>query len=109
METRIKQEESYVGSLMEDGDVGMNGIVVLGIKERGKGKEMCDMLSQGKWKGGAGRRLLMTIKSAFMKSSSPFLQDSLLSTRLTEICHNLLKISLSPSVPRLSARYTYEV
>ena len=45
LETKIKQEESFVGSSMEDGDAGMNGVVVLGGKEKGliikgKGREM---------------------------------------------------------------------
>jgi len=44
LETKIKQEESFVGSSMEDGDAGMNGMVVFGGKEknliiRGKDKE----------------------------------------------------------------------
>jgi hypothetical protein len=45
LETKIKQEERFVGSLMEDGDAGMNGEVMLGGKEKGlitkgKGREM---------------------------------------------------------------------
>ena len=42
---QLKQEESFVGSSMEGGDAGMNGVVALGGKEKGliikgKGKEM---------------------------------------------------------------------
>jgi hypothetical protein len=37
LETKIKQDEGFVGSSMEDGDVGMSGMVVLGGKEREKG------------------------------------------------------------------------
>jgi hypothetical protein len=47
LETKIKQEQGFVGSSMEDGEVGMSGVMVLGGKERekglifkGKGKEM---------------------------------------------------------------------
>lgn len=41
---KVKQAECFVGSSMEDGDAGMNGVVVLRGKEKGfiikgKGKE----------------------------------------------------------------------
>jgi hypothetical protein len=44
LETKIKQEGSFIGSSMEDNEVGMSGVVVRGGKEKGliikgKGKE----------------------------------------------------------------------
>jgi protein SMG6 len=97
LETKIKQEESFVRSSMED---GMNGAVMLGGKEKDlviKGKTTADPgeVERERWKRiiNNHKEYVSTISSLFFGEFTP------LSNRIAEIGHNLLEISLSPSVP----------
>jgi len=102
LETKIKQEESFVGSLMEDGDAGMNGVVVLGRKEKGliikgKGKETTlPYVEPGEVEKERWKKIINDKEWVFMAFFSFFWRIHAFVNRLAEISHNL---SLSPSVP----------
>jgi len=102
LETKIKQEESFVGSSTEDVD-GINGF---GGKEKsliikGKGKETTvpyvepGEAERERWKKNINdhKECICMVFFSIYRGFTP------LSDRLTEISHNLLEISLLPSVP----------
>jgi len=104
LETKIKQEESFVGSSMDDGDAGMNG--VFGGKEKsliikGKGKETTvPYVEPGEAERERWKKIINDHKECVcVMFFSIYRVLTLLSDRLAEISHNLLEISLSPSVP----------
>ncbi len=108
LETKIRQEEGFVRFSIEDVDVGMSGVMVVGGKEREKGlatKGKCEEMSvpyaepgeveQERWK-----MIIEDHKECVYRISSPFFRGvTPFYDRLAEISHNLLEISLSPSVP----------
>jgi protein SMG6 len=106
LETKIKQEVGFVGSLMEDGE-GMNGVIVLGGKEwekgliiKGKGKETTvPYIEPGEVKRERWKKIINDHKECVCRISPFFQSSNISSARLAEISHNLLEISLSPSVP----------